>query len=646
MPSGVWHRRILHVPFSPGELPSVLEKLPEIAAVPPFREPRQEADGRVSVEEFRHPELLTLNDFLSRAAAPLWVFVSIVEQSLEGLEQLHVNGWWHGALSAETLLVHPAGQVLLTHPAGVPFEEGGRKAAVARDLRDLALVFRQVLGGDPDRPMTVSRPDIAPMVAEWVDWLAAPAPGREPQSAAKAAAVFSDVRAGRAGLRPWQTGADLSRTAKVEAPKDPLLMTPEQRAKLRRAAARAHGTDTGTLKQFIMLTIIIVLLGGAVVVTNFYFADKANTAVAPEQTPPQMPGGLGAAGGGAQLSDETSDLFIPSGEDSEPLADTGESIRDLMKIMGVEERVSDEEWKALMAKFGLQPRREGVKQTFTGNFGYVKEILPAVGQESPGREPGDYYLVWRTNRIVLTPEESAALQSALLRCARFCGVRVLAWTVLPNQAAAVVRVPERPRFYVTDEKLARRIAILQGDKMKGEVIAAVNARLKAGDPAGADGIRRQWTSRMGTAAGFYNEVKGVAVVDPALLPGVALWEEAPLHLRVLNPEADELFKAVSTVDTAAIRAELATTPSEWPLTGLRAAMHNYAPALRATFAVMNQSPRMAHHVPRKQEMMDALIAYRQFLHDLPMSPETLTAGPKPAEEPRPGQPPPERKATP
>lgn len=127
---------------------------------------------------------------------------------------------------------------------------------------------------------------------------------------------------------------------------------------------------------------------------------------------------------------------------------------------------------------------------------------------------------------------------------------------------------------------------------------------------------------MGSAAGFFSVIKTVVVVDAAALQGRPLWQEKPLHLSLLNPdEPEEVLQAGGIVDTAALKGQLVEVASAWPLCGLRAAMHNYGPALRAISVLMQRNPQTSMPVPLKEELFNSLTSYRRYLGDLPEEPE-------------------------
>jgi hypothetical protein len=215
----------------------------------------------------------------------------------------------------------------------------------------------------------------------------------------------------------------------------------------------------------------------------------------------------------------------------------------------------------------------------------------------------------------MTNEEVRAVQSAILRTGRYCGLRIMAWTVLPNHAGVVLRVP--PRRIVPDENIARRIAILRGEKVASGIMGQINARLKAGDNEGADKIRLTWTASMGSAAGFFSVLRTVPVIPAEVLAGRTLWQEKPLRFAQLTPKTPELLSAATIMDTAAVKGKLVAAPHEWPLCSLTASMLNYGPALRAVSVLMQKDPGMDLPVPLKDELLAALLNYRRHLGDLP-----------------------------
>jgi hypothetical protein len=81
-----------------------------------------------------------------------------------------------------------------------------------------------------------------------------------------------------------------------------------------------------------------------------------------------------------------------------------------------------------------------------------------------------------------------------------------------------------------------------------------------------------------------------------------------------------VLQAAAIVDTAAVRGKLAGVASAWPLCGLRAALHNYGPSLRAISVLMQKNPQASLPLPLKEEILKSLVAYRRYLGDLPPEP--------------------------
>lgn len=604
-----------------------MEKLAGQPAMPELRGLQAGAGGGWSVEEFVASDRLPLAAYLTQSAAPVWVFVSIVQRCLRGLIGLHERGFYHGALSPRTVLVDPAGNVILAgcgaaeqplawNDAESGFKEAPplRHALAAADLRDLGRVFRAVLGGDADTRITVSRPDIAPPVAEWIDWLADPPQGREPLSASQAETVFADIRTGRAAWRPWRSDSELPPEI-GSADERSSGQTEEERARLARAARLAHGSELEWRPILIFGLIVVGLLAGGAWMLNNFLSNQAKGKAAQEQASLLGPGAVAAP----LLPDDDFGIYEATGEDTEPVTDTAEAMAKLSE--------------AIRKKFGLYPDWQKRLQLQRGEKSVPAEeespedgadwlieshIFPPIGKASAGRSPGDYYLVWRTQNMILTMEECRILQSAILRGARYCGVRVMAWTVLPNQAGVVLRLPLP--HHLTDERLERRIAILRDERTASKAMAKVNAKLKAGDQEGAEMERRVWTASMGSVAGFYGVVKTVPILPPDVLKKLPLWQRTPLRLSLLDPDTPDVLRAAGIVDLAAVKGGLAGKPSDWPLCGLTAAMLNYGPALRAISVLMQDNPQSSLPVPAKVELQESLHSYRLFLGDLPPEP--------------------------
>lgn len=655
---GAWHRRILHAPPSAAWVPGAVEKLSDVSALPPLRGLHAHPDGTWSVEEYFDPALTPLGGYLSSSSASVWVFVSIVQQCLAGLEGLHTCGLQHGALVPATIVIDTSGEVRLiacgggnaapdwAHtPLDVPTPPQLHHALAAADLRDLGRVFREVLGGTPDERIAVTRPDIAPLLAEWIDWLVEPPEGKEPASASQAAAIFDDIRAGRAGVRPWQTKSELPpELLDGDASRE---LTAAERKALRKAARTAHGSGLELRGLVILGLIILAVLAGGAWFLNRFLEDKKKAQAAQDlsiQLPEQ-----GIEKEMPKLPADLLDVFEATGGDINPLPETEGMIKGLLDALK-DQMPPPGMWEAELEKqkaeraAGLKADENdpaGVPGDVAGKaarFLFELRIFPAIGTPSPGRGPGDFYLVWRTNRLVLTPEECRALQSAVLRTARYCGVRLMAWTVLPNQVGVVLRVlPPQP---LSDEVLQRRIAILRGEASAAKTMAQINEKLKAGDAAGAAQMRRLWTASMGSAAGFYSVVKTVPIVDPAVLRGHVLWESKPHLLTQLHPDKPELIQAASALDMAAVSGRLVEVASAWPLCGLKAAMINYGPALRAISVLMQKNPQASLPVPPLEELNNALRAYRRFLKDLPPAAEPSPLGDPaaPAAKPAPAPP--------
>jgi len=654
--AGQWVRRIFQAPRATPWVPASFTALEGLPALPPLRHLRVEPDGSWSAEEYIAPAQVPLGEFLTRSAAPVWVFVSIVQQCLAGLVALHSKGLRHGAIGAGSLLVNSSGHVVLSGcGGGAPWPEiSGQapeaaapgeppalpQALVVDDLRDLGRTFRAVLGGDAGERLTVSRSDIAPLVAEWIDWLADPDPGQEAASAQQAETIFTEIRTGHPGWRPWKYDSQLP-PALGDGHSAAESESEEQR-RLRLRAGLAHATTDFDWRTFsvVAFAVLALLAGGSWAIIHF---------VKEKQEEPAAPVAMGAAPRsnlhGLSLSqllaDELAGAFHLSGGDTEPVADTDAVIKQLAEAAGKLPREASAEWEehlqwraedAATLANGGQPPDRGESLFLDG-----ADLFPALGQPAPGRAPGDYYLVWRTRRLVMTADEARAIQSAILRTGRYCGVRIMAWTVLPHQAAAVLRVP--PPKVISDEKLERRIAVLRGEKTAAGVIAQINAKLKAGDNPGADQVRRTWLASMGSAAGFFSVIRTVPVVSPDALGGAPLWEEKPFRLALLAPDKPELLRAATIVDTAAHTAGLVPAPHRWPLSSLSAALLNYGPALRAISVLRQRNPQTDLPVPSLAELQTALHDYRRHLGDLPPDAPHTTALPAGGAPLQPAQPP-------
>jgi hypothetical protein len=654
--TGQWVRRLFQAPPGAPWVPVSFIALEGLPALPPLRELTLAGDGSWTAEEFVDSAQVPLGQFLTRAAAPVWVFVSIVQQCLAGLVALHRTGLRHGAISPESLRVNPAGHVVLAGcGAGQPWTDAADQAfintapgeppalphaLVVDDLRGLGRTFRAVLGGDAAQRLTVTRSDIAPLVAEWIDWLADPEPGQEPESAQQAETIFTEIRTGHPGWRPWKYGSQLPPEI-GEGHSAAAVETDEQRRHRLRAAGQGHGSDFDWRAFSVAAVVVLALLAGGSWLIVKFVREKQTEAPALTQSGPAPKTNLPDESLSKYLADELASAFHLSGGDTEPVPETENVIRQLTEAVEGLPREPAPDWEE-----ELRQREEDAKRRAQGLtlpdrgeslFLQSANLFPEIGQPSAGRTPGDYYLVWRTQRLVLTWDETVALQSAMLRAARYCGVRVMAWTVLPNQAAVVLRVPG-PKA-ISDEKLERRIAVLRGEKTARGVIAQIDAKLKAGDHPGADQVRRAWFLSMGSAAGFFSVIRTVPLVSPGALGGAPLWEEKPFRFALLAPDKPELLGAATVVDSAAVMAKLVPAAHRWPCCGLSAALLNYGPALRSISVLMQRNPQTDLPVPSLGELQIALRDYRRHLGDLPPEAPVTTALPGGGAPLQPAQPP-------
>lgn len=633
-PAGTWIRHLIQAPRGAAWVAESVAGLAAVPSLPPLRELRAEADGSWSAEEFVSAGHQPLAVYLTNTAAPVWVFVSIVQQCLAGLSGLHAAGLLHGAISPSTLRIDASGSVRLAGvgaTAVVPDWFGAeaaesapalRQALAAADLRDLGRTFRAVLGGDAEARMTMTRPDIAPLVAEWIDWLCDPPEGREPAGAAEAESIFSDIRAGRPGVRPWHE------------PEQTESWQPDmETAKGKRRRMLVHGLGMEWRGLVVLGLMVLGLLTGGIWALSHFLASAGKGTEAAQPVP--------AAGVAIPLPEFGSDEPVDGGSDLEPVAGLDDLIAGLLDRLK-EGFPEDAKWEAALKRQKEERERLAAGEDPASVLTPVDYLdgpglFPALGKPGGGRVPGDYYLVWRTARLVMTPEETRALQAAVLRCARYCGVRLMAWTVLPNQAAVVIRV--MPRKPLPDEKLQRRIAVLRGEAAAARVIGQIDAKLKEGDRPGADRIREQWTASMGSAAGFFSVITRVPIADASLLRGYTLWQDKPLRMALLDPASAEVVKAAGIVDLAAVKAELVRNPSDWPLCGLSAARHQYGPAIRAISVLMQPDPQDSLPLPPKEDLLNAIRLYRRRLGDLPAetvtTPVLLDAGEIPPTNPPP-----------
>lgn len=639
--NGAWYRRLFQAPHRASWVIDSFQKLTGQQALPPLRSLQLETDGSWSVEEFVSGDFLPLSIYLTQSAAPVWVFVSIVQQCLAGLVPLHQAGLMHGALSHGTIRVDGAGNVRLTGCGGglsPPEWLAGADTAettpalppalAAADLRDLGRALRSVLGGTPDVKITAIRPDIAPLLAEWIDWLADPPAGREAASAIHAESVFADIRSGRPGWKPWQNKAELP----PEIAGGPWHSVGDDHQTTRPEKTHTTRFEWRTLAAAGL--VILALVAGAVWALNRYAGNWGGQNESTAQAP-VLPGDPRFL----NLPDEFPEEFESSDGDIEATPETRATIAKLMDVLGEpppitrewEDELKEREKKLERITGGENPAAVFKESSFLPE----PTVFPPIGTPSAGREPGDYYLVWRTESLVMTYEETRSLQSAILRSARYCGLRLLAWAVLPNQAGVVIRVP--PPRPLSDEQMERRIALLRDAENAAEVMKQLKEKLKDGDEAGAKLIRRKWTASMGSAVGFLSVIRAAPITDLELPKDTAFWRTTPDRLALLDPDTLEVRFAAALVDTAAVKGNLVKTPAGWPLCSLTAALHNYGPARRAISILMQKNPRSSLPLPLQGDLDQALLRYRRFVGDLPANtpvvPPPPTAGGTPAESP-------------
>lgn len=620
-----WARRLFLVPPRAKWLPVALEKVLGTPGQPAMRHLKQEESGEWSIEECQKPGYVPLAEFLTEPAATIWAFVSVAQQSLTALSTLHEAGLGHGNLTLATLLVDRTGNVVLAGPglrqlaygeenSGAESPPALPTAVACDDLRNLGRVLREVICGNPDAKVTATRPEIGPMVAAWIDWLASPPLGRAARSAVHASTVLNDLRMGKRDHKPWEDAEEAHSYVLCSSSKDKEL-------KARKiGAGLVDGNKGGGNLRSALISIVTfaALLGGSIFAINYCFEDKKIDA--PQQSPI---GGL--TGPGTPPGVELDFDAIASGYD--PSTVSLEVIDKLMsslpEIKGVGTSLTDWAKKLEEQRAATRTSENAALPPGKGDAAnepewlYTPDVLPITGQPSSGRAPGDYYIVWRTHQFILTQEECWALQRAIIKSAGYCGVQLISWTVLPNQAGVVVRVP--PLQPISDETLLRRIALLRGEKVAKGVEEQLLAAGKDGKTAGADKVRLQWNASIGSAAGFLSVVRSVRVVSKEALGNIPLWKLKPSRMHFLQPDTNQILNAAGIIDTASIRAKLAASAGDWPFCGFAAAQRKYKGSLYGVAVLMQPNPYRSLAPATKEELLSALDLWRRYLVDFPGS---------------------------
>lgn len=124
--------------------------------------------------------------------------------------------------------------------------------------------------------------------------------------------------------------------------------------------------------------------------------------------------------------------------------------------------------------------------------------LLAPWRDNPEGPPAVYHCVSRVvdRRRVFGTVEKEHFVRLMRRYERFCGVRVLTYTVMSNHFHLEVEVPPRPVEGLTQQQLLERLLLIKRQGEVAQVERQLDERREAGDEAGVAAIMERYLYRM------------------------------------------------------------------------------------------------------------------------------------------------------
>ena len=207
-------------------------------------------------------------------------------------------------------------------------------------------------------------------------------------------------------------------------------------------------------------------------------------------------------------------------------------------------------------------------------------------------------------RFVFDEAERERVRKLMRAVAGFSGVDVLTYTVLSNHFHLVVYVPEAHE--ITDVELGRRLGLIYDRTIVESVMAQLASMREAGNEAGAEELKRQYTRRMNKLPEFMKMFKQGVSLSYNRRHGRkgTLWEER--YRSVLLGEGRSLVAATAYVDLNAVRAGLVADPKDYRFCGYGEAMGGGEEARAGLRRVMREADALP-------AWSDAATRYREWL---------------------------------
>jgi hypothetical protein len=194
-----------------------------------------------------------------------------------------------------------------------------------------------------------------------------------------------------------------------------------------------------------------------------------------------------------------------------------------------------------------------------------------------------YHLVSRTSmkQFWFGDEEKEVFIRLMRKQAAFCGIKVLAYSVMSNHFHILARVPHEPEH--SDAELLRRHRLLYGGDRLGPRAIAPD-QLEAIFAEGGDSAeqwRRRLKARMGNVSVFMRELKqrfGIWFNHKHQNRG-SIWSERFRSL-IVEDEGKALAVVAAYIDLNALRAGLVSDPSAYRFCSYGAALGGQVEARR------------------------------------------------------------------
>ena len=604
----------------------------------------------------------------------VYLVTAYLDQALRALTWLHERELTAGGLNEGNILVEADGRILLTtacEPEEWPPLDG--PARVQRDLGRLGKAVRNVLVADRGGSLVqAQRPDLAPMVTQYVDWLCGAMPDSHPTDLGTARQTLDSLRTGTRSRLPWS----------------PPELHPEHAAAELFAVKKSYENHARKeRKSGLWILTGLALLGGLAfflpdgknLLPGILTTQEATAAVTPEEpkaaaafpapsdTPVPVPvpvpasapvhaSALAPAPPLLELlevrrmqSTQVSALLRLPAPPPPPPTPPSPVPQPLIPVAEIVARVAQAEPSQPLTKAEAEVWQKAFESPATpaekfpdhatrGTGSSPATLFPEIGtslltETPPGErwrfpataiEPGDFYVTMFTQEAVLTGEEGVLLQRSILSWAKFCGVKILTWTILPNAVGLCVRVP--PGGALSYETVARELRELPPETHAGDLRNRALDALEKHGPDEMMKVLKPWRELTGQLAGFLILLRNTPLVPEKVSTPSALWGAGPHRLSVLRTQA-ELQAAAVAVERAAVVAKYVARPAQWMLSSYGVSLRGYLRGLEGLTVVMEAEAdyRSAAGSTMDDLLLQVLRSYGILIGDLSKTAALTTA---------------------